>query len=853
MNTWIGALGHLFVITAFVFSIVTLFNYWKSTQTTDSLISQQWTAFARKTFLVHGLAVFGIVATLFFIISQHLYEYHYAWSHSSNLLPVYYMISCFWEGQEGSFLLWIFWHVLIGMVLVRKAGTWEAGTMMVFSAVQAFLLSMILGLSLFDLKIGSSPFILLRDALDAPIFLSNPSYIPEDGTGLNPLLQNYWMVIHPPTLFLGFALMLVPFAYCLAGIQSGQYKEWIKPALPWAHLAALVLGVGIVMGAYWAYETLNFGGYWNWDPVENAVYIPWLILVAAIHLMIVYQRNGSALRAAIILIIAAFVLVLYSTFLTRSGVLGEASVHSFTDLGLSGQLLIYLLAFAVYAVLLLVKNWRQIPATEKEVTVYTREFWIFLGATILCLAGFQVLIPTSIPVYNAFLGFFGVSSNLAPPADQVIFYTKFQLWFAVFIALFSGTGQFFWWNKITPDRLKAVFTFPVAVSLIISAIVIAAGSIHNWKYIIVLTASIYAVVANGAIIVKLAKMKVSLVGGAVAHFGIALMLIGILFSAGYSKTISLNMSGKPWHSDFSEEMNKENLLLFRNEPRKMGEYVLTYKGPYLDADQVPEYVEKYKLFPTNQPHLKIAREDLAIGGKTYAKRGDTVEVAFENTYYLIEYAHANGEVFRLFPRIQNNAQMGYVPSPDIQSFVDKDLYTHITNLAVDDEEAEWSKLDTLRMQIGDTVIIHDYFAILDNVTREENLVETELNADNGDVAVKAHLRILSKERSVEVEPLFIIKDKIVGLYPATHRDLGIKIQLSRILPETSTFEFGVQTSQKDWVILNAMEKPFINLLWIGTLVMAIGFGIAVNRRYRDYQERDKKPSKKSAAKKTAKV
>jgi cytochrome c-type biogenesis protein CcmF len=163
----------------------------------------------------------------------------------------------------------------------------------------------------------------------------------------------------------------------------------------------MILGMGIIMGAYWAYVTLNFGGYWNWDPVENAVYVPWLILVASIHTMITFKKSSTALKTSIVLVIMTFILVLYATFLVRSGVLGDSSVHSFTDLGLSGQLLIYLLFFSFVAIFLAARAWKHIPTSEKEASVYSREFWVFIGATTLSLMAFQVIVPTSIPVWNA--------------------------------------------------------------------------------------------------------------------------------------------------------------------------------------------------------------------------------------------------------------------------------------------------------------------------------------------------------------------------------------------------------------------------------------------------------------------
>ena len=303
VHEFIGQLGHFLVILAFTSVLLAAIAWSVHVRQTDknplSASGNDWLKLARISFWVHVASVLGIVGSLFFIIYNHYFEYHYAWSHSSRALPTHYMISCFWEGQEGSFLLWIFWHALLGAILLKFSGKWEARTMAIFALVQAFLVSMIMGVVLpfINLKIGSSPFMLMRDVMDLPIFALNPDYVPEDGTGLNPLLQNYWMVIHPPTLFLGFALVLVPFAYCMAALWKKEPGSWIKPALPWTGAATLILGVGILMGAYWAYETLNFGGYWNCDPVENAVYVPWLTLVGSLHLMIVYRKNGTALGA----------------------------------------------------------------------------------------------------------------------------------------------------------------------------------------------------------------------------------------------------------------------------------------------------------------------------------------------------------------------------------------------------------------------------------------------------------------------------------------------------------------------------------------------------------------------------
>ena len=231
MHYFIGNLGHLFVIIAFVTSLATAFSYYKASTAQDQL-GQDWLKTGRVSFWIHSISVVGIVVVLYTIIRGHYFEYHYAWAHSSIHLPTYYMISSFWEGQEGSFLLWMFWHAIIGIIIIYTTKFWEAPVMTVFALVQAFLASMILGVVILEVKIGSTPFILLRDVLNDQIFTLNPEFIPEDGTGLNPLLQNYWMVIHPPTLFLGFATTMIPFAYAVSGLWIGKLKEWVRPAPP---------------------------------------------------------------------------------------------------------------------------------------------------------------------------------------------------------------------------------------------------------------------------------------------------------------------------------------------------------------------------------------------------------------------------------------------------------------------------------------------------------------------------------------------------------------------------------------------------------------------------------------------
>jgi cytochrome c-type biogenesis protein CcmF len=839
MHYLIGNLGHLFIILSVVTSAFTFFLYLRSVMSKDELSKKQWLENGRAGFYLHTLSVIGVIVCLYLIIYNHYFEYHYAYSHSSKSLPVYYMISCFWEGQEGSFLLWMFWQALLGIILMRTQKEWEAPVMSIFALVQAFLSSMILGVVIpaIEIKIGSSPFILLREAMQDPIFVTNPDFIPADGHGLNPLLQNYWMVIHPPTLFLGFAATLIPFSFCLSGLYFKKYTEWIKPALPWALFGGTVLGIGILMGGYWAYETLSFGGYWNWDPVENAVYVPWLILVAAIHTMMLYKSKQRGLGITIILVVSVFLLILYSTFLTRSGILGDASVHSFTDLGLSGQLLVYLLVFCAGAILLIAVRWKQLPLKSDEIETYAPEFWVFLGMAALCLMGFQVLIPTSFPVINKVLGLFGINSTLAPPADQIGFYSKLQLWFAVSVALLSGLAQFFWWGKIKKGESKKSLIGTVLITLLLSVIILNLARIYRVDFALLLVAGIFISISSGSVLVNLWKRNPKISGGAVTHVGVGLMLIGILFSSGYSTVVSLNNTGMLISKSASTEFNRDNLLLFINEPRTMAGYDIEFRGERVLENDKGIYLKKSEVELTDNPYKLIAATDVIRKDEKKFSAGDTLSVNPENTYYEIELKQENKIVTTLFPRIQLNPNMGMLSSPDITRGLTKDLYTHVSASTAGDQDAEpeWSEMEEQTVAAGEEFYVNDYVAVVEEVRPVQKIKGFEFSEN--DVAAQATIKVEGEHESFYARPIFLIRninaEASVGYIPEEIKDLGVKLSLNNIHPKDGKFTIGMRTRQKDWVIIKAMEKPFINILWLGTGLLSIGFVMAMVRRFRD--------------------
>ncbi|HET7117637.1 MAG TPA: cytochrome c biogenesis protein CcsA, partial [Hanamia sp.] len=405
-----GQVGHFFVLLAFVSSIIAAISYFKASGIrleSRAGEKQSWIRFARGAFFIEVFSLLTVFFCIYYICSHHYYEYLYAYKHASKELEPKYLLACIWEGQEGSFLLWSLWQCALGTVLIFTAKKREAAVMSIINSAQVFLVLMILGLYIFNVRIGSSPFVLTRNELAGPIF-SQANYLSfiKDGIGLNPLLRNYWMVVHPPILFLGFASTIVPIAFAYSSLISKDWGGWVKAALPWTLFSGCVLGTGIMMGGKWAYESLSFGGYWAWDPVENAVLVPWLILVAGLHCMAIYNSTKNALRASYLFVILAYLFILYSTFLTRTGILGDTSVHSFTEAGMSMNVLIgiFVVAISLPVLFLFFKNYKNIPAIQKEEDMSSREFWMFIGALILFLSALFIISITSLPVYNKILG-----------------------------------------------------------------------------------------------------------------------------------------------------------------------------------------------------------------------------------------------------------------------------------------------------------------------------------------------------------------------------------------------------------------------------------------------------------------
>ena len=790
-----GKVGNFFVIFSFCSALLAAISYFFATQKNDA----DWKTLGRISFLAHGVGILGIISTLFFMILNQYFEYYYVWQHSSTELPLRYIFSCFWEGQEGSFLLWAFWHMVIGVVFLFIRNKWEAPVLSIFGLVQAFLMSMLLGVYFFEYKLGSNPFTaLLRehpDFSDIPLF-TNPNYLENlDGRGLNPLLQNYWMTIHPPTLFLGFASTLLPFALAISGLWTKQYKEWLKTAIPWTFFSIFILAIGILMGGAWAYEALSFGGFWAWDPVENASLVPWLTLVGAGHLMIVEQRRGGVMKSLLFLTFLTFILVLYSSFLTRSGVLGDASVHAFTDLGMSGQLLLYLLTFVAISIFIFVLRYKHLPSSEKEEELWSREFWMFIGALVLFISSFQITISTSIPVINKIFG-----SDLAPPVDAIEHYNSWQVPFVIVILLLMGFSQFFNYKK---TEFKKFFG-KIFIALLISAgLAVAIGlsmQMFNPFHLFMLFSALFAAVANLDYLIRVMKGKIRFSGASISHAGFGIMMLGALLSMGKQEIISNNTSSYDVTMLGENYDNQESILLMKDDTLQMGDYLVSYVGKEKEGVNI-----KYNI--------------------NYYTKNDKGELTKE---------------FTLKPQVQLNDRMGNVPEPDTRHFLFKDIYTHVTWAVLEEKKNdEVEKAETQNLHIGDTVFLKRAILIVDSLKQASPIKHEELMPD--DIAVEVALTLWDFDtKTHKMSPVFVLRDssKVFSI-PSINEDLGISISFDRIYPNNGSIDLTFiekKSEQKEFIVMQAVLFPYINLLWLGCLIMSIGIIISIRNSIRIFKK-----------------
>ncbi|MEJ5361369.1 MAG: cytochrome c biogenesis protein CcsA [Spirochaetota bacterium] len=441
-------------------------------------------------------ALMLIALTIGFVFNA--FQFSYVYQHSSLDLPLMYRIAAVWAGQEGSFLLWTFFVMVTVVLALRYEKQYT----------QSFLtLAGLVTLVFIIHCLHNNPFAYIWDSSKNV----SPGVIPHDGMGLNPLLQDFWMVIHPPVLFVGYALATVPFVYAIIALLYNDYLV-MTACYRWVVALVLALGAGIFLGGYWAYKVLGWGGYWGWDPVENASLIPWLTGLALMHGLMVQKRKGALIRFNSIMAIVTFLLVIFGTFLTRSGVLSDFSVHSFSGSGNFTDLLLFIVTVGIIAMGLLLYRRNDAIGTTLDNTLFAKDNIIVYGVAALLFFALFILIGTCMPIITGLLG----QASTVQESYYVSITRPIGFLIAVLLLLTPFAGK---------PSLKTVLiagTIALTVSLLLFV-----GKPFVPVAFILMVLSFGILLTNVKGIVPHIPLNLS---ARIAHSGVALLIIGIITS-----------------------------------------------------------------------------------------------------------------------------------------------------------------------------------------------------------------------------------------------------------------------------------------------------------------------------------
>lgn len=773
-----GEVGRLLIVLAAATNIIVLFAFSRAARG-----DQSYLLLAHRAYHVFVGLVIAAAGLLYYLFFSHDFSFQYVYEYSDRSLPFFYLVSSFWGGQEGTYLLWLLLNGLFGYIILRRAGQYKCWAMVIYSTINMFFLSILMKLS---------PFALM-------------SYEAVDGAGLNPLLQDPWMVIHPPVVFVGYAMSSVPFAIGMAALILNDYSGWLKRVFPWVAVTALTLAAGNILGGYWAYKTLGWGGYWGWDPVENSSFIPWFVSLAAVHGLVIEKRSGAFRRINLLLTAFVFQLVIYGTFLTRSGVLADFSVHSFVDLGINNYLIGFMLFFLALTLVLFLLRAKRIESAVLSYNFYGKEFMLFAGMLLLFLFSMVVLVWTSLPLITS-----AFSEN--PSAANPVTYNSFAIPFAIIYALMLSVSPFATFHGFSPRNWRVKLAILIAggmsigfgllywllgqsaqTGLLVAVIVVVAGmfwlkSDVRWRLVpgfsaFVLVAgfaismgqrdylfTLFFATATMAAVANLASLsgflphRWKLMGGELAHFGFGLMLLGILGSSAFD--------------------DSTKLVLPRGVENDAYGLTISYMGMEHDIG-----------YQKNELVLSVYD-------------GFSTHEARPQWYY-------------------SERQDGYMKKPHIERSMMYDLYF------APEQVQQLKNSREVRFDKGQTKEVEGYTL---------TFVGYDVNQshDVGEMGVTARFELDHAGSTSDLSPAVMIKTDAEGqtrsdLTPAKFGDSSqYALSVKHISADDGTVVVSIaglkDAGPPDQLILDITKKPGINLVWIGTTLIMLGSAILFVRR-----------------------
>ena len=696
--------------------------------------------FARQAFYFASALIFIQAVLLMWGIVTHQFQWQYVFRYSSLDLSAFYLITTFWGGQEGTFLLWLLLGSIYGMIIIRKRPGDEPLVMSFMALILAFI-AMIL--------IKKNPFTYVWDVMPAQFL---PGEVPIDGNGLNPLLQDPWMIIHPPVLFTGYSSSMILFAFAMSALIRREYTGWIQKVYPYSLFVALSLGAGIILGGYWAYTTLGWGGYWGWDPVENSCFIPWLTSLALFHGILIQKKKGGLKRTNLFLALLTFILVLYGSFLTRSGVLSDFSVHSFSQSEINTYLVGFLLFFLSVAAVSFIFR---LPGKDSHLSqgaLFSRENFMLFGMISLLLSSVFTFFGTSAPLFS---GLF-----LAEASDVSLEYYKLlNTPIAILLGFFIAISPLLNWGRTTMQKFITIRYHLILASLftIGSYFFGLARPIHLSIFFLF----ILAISINAQIFVSMIRRKNWGFGGYLSHVGIGLMMIGIITSSAYETSI------------------KTTLPL--NTAKHVLDYDMTYTGFRTGSDGKEEAV-------------------IIVNGNVFK------QLEAKPKFYWSEYNQA------------------YMRNPSVHNLWLKDVYISPIQVILPDDQELGEKITILK---DEQVHFEDYLIQFSGYEMDAHDVQAAQQ-----VQISAVLNVIHKNRRFTVKPALKVahneQQNIPAILPASGRKIAIhdidveQKSLTLIIHEEKTLQAGLDV---ELLAVEITEKPLINLLWLGTILMIAGLCI----------------------------
>ncbi len=521
----LSSAGMFFQYTSLIFSLLSaaayivayIYNYLKSKKEVNDVILKKQFLIIRTGnifFIITAVLIINAAAVLFTALAVSDFSIQYVVNFSNSSLPLFYKLSSFWGGQAGSLLLWVLLLVIFGSIeLYRirlKDMNYKTGVMLIMSGTTLF-------------------FTFLVTFLQNPFIASASSYI-IDGRGLNPVLQNIGMVIHPPALYVGYVGFTVITAHSLGSIISGNFSsDWLKMARPWSMIVWAFLTIGIVLGAWWAYVELGWGGYWAWDPVENASLMPWFTATAFLHSAYVYEKTGKLKVWTYILLIITFELTILGTFITRSGMI--ESVHSFTKHPIGYYFQGYILISTIVYLVLFFKNPKfkeLVKNDEQDFKLFSRTGLVFISNWLFIAITLVIIFGTLSPLY------------LKTTTFNLSYYNSVTVPFFALILLASGIGLL---TGFKISNLNTYFFRLLIASIagfIAVLIMLIYGYTKPWSMVLNFT----IVFSGSAVIIKIISSlkdqgKKSFLqanrfyAAMIVHFGLVVISFGVVMSAFY--------------------------------------------------------------------------------------------------------------------------------------------------------------------------------------------------------------------------------------------------------------------------------------------------------------------------------